>query len=364
MASCKKKLQVLFLAEELRTGGAETYFYRLEEMLDRDRVDFFTMAVCRQKCTLSHPEFFTPYGFLPISRIKAVSKFVRNHPVDIVHANSLQLCGIAALIRRTHRHAKFKIVYTKHNVTKLENISPAMLRCFVNNFVDCIIAICKTDEICLEKLGITKRLITNINNSVDLSNYPFTQRFPLNRYHKLKVGILARLSPEKRHDLFLEIAKGFCKRHENSVFYIAGDGPLFDEIARTIKNERLENNVRMLGRVSAPAFLNQIDALLLVSNREVMPMSLLEGMASGCAIIARSVGGVGDIVKRDTGILIEGDDSQDYIDALDLLYSETVFSTLTRNARDLIEDRYSLEIALDNHMKLYRHLSVCGDGKC
>lgn len=35
MISTAQKCKVLFLAEELRVGGAETYFYRLEAGIDR-----------------------------------------------------------------------------------------------------------------------------------------------------------------------------------------------------------------------------------------------------------------------------------------------------------------------------------------
>ena len=39
----KFPIKVLFLAEELRLGGAETYFSTLEERLDRSKVHFNLM---------------------------------------------------------------------------------------------------------------------------------------------------------------------------------------------------------------------------------------------------------------------------------------------------------------------------------
>lgn len=39
------KPMILFLAEELRTGGAETYFYTLEKRINRDHFSFHSMAV-------------------------------------------------------------------------------------------------------------------------------------------------------------------------------------------------------------------------------------------------------------------------------------------------------------------------------
>lgn len=38
-------MNVLFLAEELRVGGAETYFYSLENNINRNDFNFYCMAV-------------------------------------------------------------------------------------------------------------------------------------------------------------------------------------------------------------------------------------------------------------------------------------------------------------------------------
>lgn len=359
MSTNIEKIQVLFLAEELRVGGAETYFYRLEEAVDRNRISFYTMAVSSgNESFLSHPELFVPYSHSFLNRVKVVSKFIQENEINIVHANSLQLCFVAAAIKLAKK-LPYKIVYTKHNLTRLEKIRPRLLSCFVNRFVDVLVAICKTDEQNLIDIGVDRHSIVRINNSVDLKFYQFVQRFPLVPNRGLRVGILARLSPEKRHDLFLDIAKLFHEVYKDAFFYIGGEGPEHRKIAQIIEEENLGSYVNMLGKVDPSLFLREIDILMLVSDREVMPMSILEGMASGCAVIARSVGGVKDVVNTDTGILVNSDAPESYVNALGIVSRSNSFRDITENARLLVEDDYSLTNSIEKHMDLYLNLSDC-----
>lgn len=353
MAEVNQRICVLFLAEELRMGGAETYFYRLESMIDRSRVEFFSMAVpSGHESMLAHPELFSNYSFSLCDRVISIIRFLRNHDVDIVHANSLRLC-IAAIVAKKVARANFRIVYTKHNLTKLEKVGSKPLVYLINHYVDALIAICETDERVFIAEGVKKRLVFRINNSVDLERFNFRQRFPLDPNKEYRIGILARLSPEKRHDLFLEIAEKFHSGHSNSVFLIGGDGQDSSKIDFIIKKNRLSGFVSMLGKVEASSFLDNIDIMLLVSDREGLPMSILEGMASGCAVIARSVGGVGDIVRKDTGVLVHGSHSETYVEALEQVIEDPLFASKTASARELVEKQYSLVNSLEQHVELY-----------
>ena len=355
-----KKVRVLFLAEELRVGGAETYFYRLESMIDRTQVGFFSMAVpSGNESKLAFPQLFVPYTFSLVNRVKTIVRFLGEREVDVIHANSLRLC-FAAIVAKVFSKSDFQLVYTKHNITKIESMGSKPLVWFINHCVDALVPICETDESLLISQGVKKDLVHRINNGVDLDRFMFRQRFPLREDRVYRIGILARLSPEKRHDLFLEVARQFHLLHSKSAFLIGGDGPEYAKITQIIEDSDLAKCVSMLGKVEASAFLDDIDALLLVSDREVMPMSILEGMASGCAIIARAVGGVGDVVREDTGTLVQGSQADIYVRALERVYKDRDYASKTTNARALVEREYSLAKALEQHVDLYYAIVGCG----
>ena len=310
-------MKVLFLAEELRVGGAETYFYRLEHGINRDVIDFQTMAVPSGALDkLQHPEAFSAYTFSPVDRVRSIARKLTSQDFAVVHANSLRLCLCAFVARRIAR-SDTKLVYTRHNETILEKLSRRVYYWAVNHMADAIIAICKTEKESFIANGISERKVLLINNAVDTNRFSFSQRFAEADRILPRIGILARISPEKRHDLFLDIAVAYHALHPRAVFYIAGDGPDYEKVADKISDRGIGGYVHMLGRVDAARFLPAVDILLLVSDREVMPMSILEGMASGCGIIARSVGGIKDVVTSETGVLISGADPSDFADAID-----------------------------------------------
>lgn len=349
---------VLFLAEELRMGGAETYFYELENSL-LEGIDFYSMAVQgARSVSLRRPERCRAYSFHPLDRVRKIGLFAREISADVIHCNSLQLAFCASVSRKIYG-LPCRIVYTKHNLTRLERISTRMFTGFVNKCIDRIVAICPHEASALADAGVRIEKITVINNGVDLERFRFAPHFSDGTIHcqsSLEVGILARLAPEKRHGRFLQIAKSILDAWPHTHFTIAGDGPERASIVEKIEQYGLTGCVSMLGAVDPVEYLKSIDCLMLVSDREVLPMSLIEGMATGLVVIARDVGGVEDIVKPEFSYLIQSDDDHDYVAAIEASLSRDTFGKL-QDARRYVESRFSLERSLLLHRQLYFELS-------
>lgn len=60
-----------------------------------------------------------------------------------------------------------------------------------------VVAICETEKSRLIDGGIEEAKICLINNAVDVADFPFKQRFDAGALLKPRIGILARISPEK-----------------------------------------------------------------------------------------------------------------------------------------------------------------------
>lgn len=101
------------------------------------------------------------------------------------------------------------------------------------------------------------------------------------------VGFLGRLSTEKAPDVFVEAVRGVsCKA------LVFGDGPLRDSIrARSADISHLS----IEGWADREAALAQIDLLVLCSRREAFGLSCVEAGALEIPVLARDVGGVGEI---------------------------------------------------------------------
>ena len=134
--------------------------------------------------------------------IKKLRKLIVDKQIDLVHANSLRMVLYSILLQKIMR-TKLKIAYTKHNVTILEKRNPTLFRYILNSYVDRIITVSEFEKINLVRIGVKADRITTIYNGVDLRQFTFQKK---EKRECFKVGILARLSIEKNHELFIEIA--------------------------------------------------------------------------------------------------------------------------------------------------------------
>lgn len=351
------KINILFLAEELRVGGAESYFYKLENNVDRKKYNFYSMAVNgSQFDKIKYPDYFSFYTFSPFNRVRKIKKACLEHNINVIHANSLKLSFAAVIVKKMLKKKMYiKIMYTKHNITFLEKISKKVFVKFLNKNIDVVNSICNVEKRYLIRNGVIESKVHTIYNGTKISDFKFNS----NRIDKFNfsIGILARLSSEKRHDIFINVADILSKNVSNVNFYIGGDGLEKDSITKMISKKRLEDKVYMLGNVNASDFLEKIDYLVLVSDREVLPMSIIEGMASGCIVIARNVGGVQELINEDTGFLVDSDEPSKYAEIIENLVNNNFNYEMSLNARKYVEKQFSLDTMLLNIEKQYNELA-------
>ncbi|MCA9024518.1 MAG: GDP-mannose 4,6-dehydratase [Planctomycetaceae bacterium] len=120
------------------------------------------------------------------------------------------------------------------------------------------------------------------------------------------VGIIGRLVPIKNHSLFLRGINEYCRHSspsaEKAKFVVIGDGELREELSTEVERLALTGQVVFLGNRRDPEiFYAGLDAVVLTSENEGTPMSLLEAMASRVPVISTLVGGVPDLL----GVMVE-----------------------------------------------------------
>lgn len=100
--------------------------------------------------------------------------------------------------------------------------------------------------------------------------------------------------------------------------YLAGDGEI-DKVSAEVQKEGLQENVEIVGWANFDkklSLLQTVSTVTLPSYNEGLPMSVLEGMACGKAIISSNVGAIPEVVKPENGILIEAGDVEALANAL------------------------------------------------
>jgi glycosyltransferase involved in cell wall biosynthesis len=118
---------------------------------------------------------------------------------------------------------------------------------------------------------------------------------------ELLVGIVGRLTEIKNHELFLQAAAIF-KNQPSGIearFLIVGDGALRESLEQQAAKLGLGSDVIFTGsRRDLKNVYQALDIVALTSRNEGTPLTLIEAMASGCAVISTAVGGVVDLLGQ------------------------------------------------------------------
>ena len=130
---------------------------------------------------------------------------------------------------------------------------------------------------------------------------------------------VGHLDPGKRPDWFIDVVQGLRERGRNFTAAMVGDGPLQESLRPRVEAAGIE----MLGRRDdVPDLLASSDVFVFTSlpPGEGMPGVLIEAGLTGLPIVSTRVPGARDVIEEGvTGILVDTDDKQGLIDAVDRL---------------------------------------------
>jgi L-malate glycosyltransferase len=115
------------------------------------------------------------------------------------------------------------------------------------------------------------------------------------------IGIVGRLVPVKRVDIYLETAaylRRKCPQHPWR-FHIFGDGPGRSDLEALSERLGVSDVITFHGhRPDIATCIGGLDALVICSDHEGMPMTALEATALEVPIIAHAVGGLVDVAPE------------------------------------------------------------------
>lgn len=118
---------------------------------------------------------------------------------------------------------------------------------------------------------------------------------------------VGRLHPQKGYQTLLAAASRWRSRSDGLRVVIAGDGPLYEEMAERIEREDLP--VDLLGRRDDVAdLLLASDLVVLTSQWEARALVVQEALRAGRPLVATAVGGIPELAGRGAGVLIPPND--------------------------------------------------------
>lgn len=210
----------------------------------------------------------------------------------------------------------------------------------------------------LLKAGVPQEKVRQIRNGINLR--PYADALPSLRTEfgaAPIVGVIARLSQEKGVDVFLRAVPLVLDEVPEARFVVVGGGPDSEKLTALIAELGIGANVSMLGRRDdIPSVYASLDVMVSPSRLEGLPMAILEGMASACALVATAVGAVPTVVEDNrTGVLVPAENERTLAEAMvGLLCDPARRQRLGAAARRLMEEEFSAERMAEDYLRVYR----------
>ena len=210
-----------------------------------------------------------------------------------------------------------------------------------------------------------------IENGVDLETIQgqYRQKQSINRScaDKFTVGFVGRLVPVKRVDLLIRTA-AYLHNIQPQIeinFLIYGEGPLRANLEKLSRELGTTKKVHFLGHSDdITRHIRAMNALILTSDHEGLPMVVLEAMALQVPVIAHAVGGLPTALDHgECGILVNEPDPEAYAHAiLDLAGDPDKSARLASAGYKRVRECYSAEQNAGAYCKEYLDLAPASSG--
>ncbi len=345
------KMRILFVTNVYqRGGGTEKHLEELIIRLDFSRVE--PVIVCFGPDVYSD-RFQRRYGL----KIKTESRsktesgfaywrtFVKSRPHVIIFINgSLGLFSWRAYLAARCATGG-KIYSVEHSIgepvpeTKRKGLLGAVYRVagwrarllwrYRMEAIVCRRIICVSD-------AVRRRLVQDYNfpesrtlvvqNGIDLNHYRFCKKTtraadgtqaPSSEVVN-NVLCVANLTPPKRIDTLLEAMRIVLERHPNCTCTIVGEGEMRAELTLKAQKLGIGHSVQFVGYASdVRPYYEMADIFALSSQREGLPLVLLEAMAYELPCVATNVGGNAEvIIHGETGFIVEPENPEQLAQAI------------------------------------------------
>jgi glycosyltransferase involved in cell wall biosynthesis len=296
--------------------------------------------------------------------LKRLIKIVHTFNPDVLHTHRQKeniLGNLANLLAAIPFKKRAPSVRTAHGAPEFAPKGKQKIQVWLDNWVgkylqQSVIAV--SNELA-NKLGkiFSPDKIHVIHNGVDTAALhtekkiaDFRQQAP----HSLHIGIIGRVEPVKRVDIFIDMANLLLKDNNPSrpmKFHIIGNGSLRSEMEEKINQLELGDQIHFHGhRTDMAACIASLDAIVMCSDHEGTPMTALEALALSTPLIAHKTGGLIDVLKDFPSLLVSNHSGEGYAEAVrNNILLESTFEIKLNPSYDAIKNK-------EDTLNLYKSL--------
>lgn len=377
----KDKVRVMRVIARMNVGGPAMQVAGLAKLLPSDEFEqrVYAGAVADHEGDFVQlhdlnldirPLAATGRGFSSFSDLKLINQLareMREFRPHIVHSHTAK-AGVIARIAANLSRIDSKLVHTFHGHLLKGYFSPMMLTALVQTErvlakrTDVLITVGSKVRDELVEAGIGSKdqyeIIPPGVAPVDIGDRGLARRSLSLSNSDFVVLFLGRLTRIKRVDRLLDaVALAVAEMPEIKVL-IAGDGELRGQLEVTARARRLP--VQFLGwRSDLELLLGAADCLVITSDNEGTPVSLIQASLAGVPTVATNIGSVSEIIEDNVSGLVTGLSPEATAAALIRLSgSASLRSRLGAQAQADAISKYSYQRLVDDHVNLYRRLML------
>lgn len=219
-----------------------------------------------------------------------------------------------------------------------------------------IIAVSEYDR----QLAISSKVVPAIKiKTIRNGVIPFKGKKMLHSKDKSRIDIVmvARFDVPKRQQDLIQT----CEKMGNLPWHLSfvGDGKQLEEAQHYVRTHHLQDRIFFHGALdSIEMLLSHSDIVVLLSDYEGFPLSILEAMQAGLPIVASDVGGVKEAVT-DTynGFLIPKRNHPILLDRLtQLLTNTSLRKTMGLRSRLIFNENFTFEKMLHDTIETYKNI--------
>jgi len=298
-----------------------------------------------------------PRGVLRVLRV------LREFRPDVLHSHNYGAGFYAAVAGRL---AGVPVLMTRHGRPKVVAPFP-MARAVTSRLTSRFVAV--SDDVyrlMMERSGVSPEKVCTVLNGVDLDAFAGQpdaaargrMGVPAGRF---LFGTVGRLGRAKAQDHMVMALRALLDEGLDVHLVLAGEGDQRPVIEAARDELRLRDRVTLIGNCAdVPGFLRSIDAFVLSSYTEGIPVALLEAMAAGLPLVSTAVGGIPEVVADgESGLLVEVKRPDLLAAAMGRLVQDAALRVrLGAAARETVRQRFSARRMVEQYCREYDALCL------
>lgn len=367
-------MKILFTCLSKSWGGMEMYtITAINQLLKRNiKVELLCASESRLHIEANnlgiiiHPIKAAGY-FHTMSTIKTAA-LIRKGNYDLIHSHfSKDLWLLVPALKLLKN--KIPLLLTKHVgsfISKKDKLHE-----WVYNRVNLAFAISKViKKNLIETTTLKEEKIIILHNGIDTKKFDpekvdakkVREEFNI-KQNEIVIGMIARISPGKGHEQFIEAAQILNAKYSNLKFLISGEASrgedeYADKIKKIIKEKKITNIIFTGFRIDVPEIIASMDIFVFPSHAEAFGIALAEALSMAKPSVCSNSDGILDIaVDNETSLLFENKNSADLADKIaKLIESPETRKILGINSRKRAVLNFDIEIITDKVIGIYNSI--------